>query len=118
MKKIGVNSLACKLLLLLLCCLPVAAWAQEGVFVPGFFDPARRMAKPDLAGLRLIRFLTEEDYPPFHFITPEGALTGFDIEIARAVCNELKLPCTNHTRRFGALSSSAMRSAIALLSRW
>jgi len=35
------------------------------VFVPGFWTaPSRRQA--DFSGLRSLRFLTEDDYPPFH----------------------------------------------------
>ncbi len=96
-----------------LCVLSLALWAAwgqlspghaaEDVFIPSFFDPARRLAKPEMAGLKLIRFLTEDDFPPFHFTTPDGTLTGFDVEIARAVCEELKLPCTIQPRRFETL---------------
>ena len=90
-------------------CLAVAwllacpAAASESVFVPGFFDPAHRLPKPDLSNIKLIRFLTEDDYPPFHFAAPDGALAGFDVEIARAICDELKLPCTIQPRRFETL---------------
>ena len=83
-----------------------SAVAQDAVFIPNFSDPARRLTKPDLSTLKLIRFLTEDDYPPFHFTTAEGTLTGFDIEIARAICDELKLPCTIQPRRFETLADA------------
>ena len=28
--------------------------------------------------------MTEDDYPPFDFIGPDGALTGFNVDLARA----------------------------------
>jgi polar amino acid transport system substrate-binding protein len=74
------------------------------VFVPGFFDPQKRIDKPDLAGLHAIRFLTEEDYPPFHFAMPDGSLAGFDVDLARAICEELRVSCTIQQRRFDLLA--------------
>jgi arginine/ornithine transport system substrate-binding protein len=41
-----------------------------------------------------IRIGVEGAYPPFSSITPEGKLVGFDIDIARALCEEMKAECT------------------------
>ena len=41
-----------------------------------------------------IRFGSDASYAPFEFTTPEGEITGFDIEIAKAMCEELKATCT------------------------
>src|SRR5262245_22392149 len=47
---------------------PDLACAQGGgVNVPGFWDPKRRPERPDVSRLPSIRFMTEEDYPPFNF---------------------------------------------------
>jgi len=72
-------------------------------FLPSFWDPRNRPAKPDLSALRSLRFLTEDDYPPFHFALPDGSLTGFDVDLARAICDELKITCTIQARRFDTL---------------
>ena len=77
-----------------------------GVFVPSFWDPHHHAAKPDLTGLKTLRFLTEDDYPPFHFALPDGTLSGFDIDLARAICEELKIACTIQARRFDTLSGA------------
>lgn len=77
--------------------------AGAGVFVPGFWDLHHCPAKPDLSGLRSLRFLTEDDYPPFHFALPDGTLSGFDVDLARAICDELKITCTIQARRFDTL---------------
>jgi polar amino acid transport system substrate-binding protein len=71
-----------------------------------FFDTARKPDRPDLTGLRAIRFLTDDDYPPFHFPGPDGQLTGFNVDLARAICLELKLACTIQARRWETLIPS------------
>jgi polar amino acid transport system substrate-binding protein len=89
--------------LALVALLALAAPAGGGVFVPCFWDPHHRPAKPDLTGLRSLRFLTEDDYPPFHFALPDATLSGFDVDLARAICEELKITCTIQARRFDTL---------------
>ncbi len=71
--------------------------------IPALFDPDRRLAKPDLNVVKSIRFLTTDDFPPFHFALPDGTLAGFDIDLARAICADLKLACTIQARRFETL---------------
>jgi polar amino acid transport system substrate-binding protein len=90
-------------LLVLLALVPRPTPATTGVFVPSFWDPHHRVAKPDLSALRSLRFLTEDDYPPFHFALPDGALSGFDVDLARAICVELKITCSIQARRFDTL---------------
>lgn len=53
--------------------------------------------------LTLIRFLTETDYPPFNYARPDGNPTGFNVDLARAICDELKIACTIQMRRFDTL---------------
>lgn len=81
------------------------AAAPDG-FVPSLWDPHRRIAEPDLSDLRAIRFLTGDDYPPFHFALPDGTLTGFDVDLARAICEQLEIACTIQARRFDTLIES------------
>jgi polar amino acid transport system substrate-binding protein len=70
------------------------------------FDLSRKPEKPDISSLRAIRFLTDDDYPPFHFPGADGQLTGFNVDLARAVCQELKVACTIQARRWDTLISS------------
>jgi len=41
-----------------------------------------------------IRVATEGAYAPFNYVTPDGELAGFDVDIAKALCAELKADCT------------------------
>jgi polar amino acid transport system substrate-binding protein len=73
------------------------------VAVPGFWDPRRRPERPDLSRLNGIRFLTETDYPPFNYAGPDGMPAGFNVDLARLVCEEIKVACTVQMRRFDTL---------------
>ncbi len=41
-----------------------------------------------------VRIGVEGAYPPYSWVTPEGELAGFDIDIANALCTEMKMSCT------------------------
>ena len=75
----------------------------SGVTIPNYWDPRRRPERPNLGGLRTLRFLTESDYPPFNFVSADGALVGFNVELARAICVELNLSCTIQPRSWETL---------------
>jgi polar amino acid transport system substrate-binding protein len=68
--------------------------------VPYFWDPQVRLERPDLAGVQELRLLTDDDYPPFGVTTAEGKLSGFNVDLARAICEELKLTCRIQVRRW------------------
>lgn len=40
-----------------------------------------------------LRFLTTGDYPPFNYTDEDGVLTGFHVDLARAICLELGTQC-------------------------
>lgn len=85
---------------------PQIAPAATAVPMPGFWDPRRRPERPDLARVTLIRFLTENDYPPFNYAGPDGNPAGFNVDLARMICEELKIACTVQMRRFDTLMDS------------
>jgi polar amino acid transport system substrate-binding protein len=86
---------------------PAAAAAavrtNDPLVVPSFWDPRHRPDRPALSRLSVIRFLTETDYPPFNYTGPDGLPTGFNVELAREICAEIKVPCTIQMRRFDTL---------------
>jgi polar amino acid transport system substrate-binding protein len=100
----GTRLLAALALALLAMTLGVGARAE--VFIPRHVDPKIRLERPDLASLRVIRFLTDDEFPPFHFADPEGGLTGFSVDLARAICERLAIACTIQARRFETLLES------------
>jgi len=80
-----------------------AAEPPPSVAVPGFWDPRRRPERPDLSRLQSIRFLTDLDYPPFDYAGPDGNPTGFNVDLARLICDEIKVACTIQARPFVSL---------------
>lgn len=50
-----------------------------------------------------IRFITADDFPPFNFVDGSGVLTGFNVEVSRAICARLAIPCTIQVRPFALL---------------
>ena len=76
------------------------------IAVPGFWDPRRRPERPDLSRISGIRFLTETDYPPFNYAGPDGMPAGFNVDLARLICEEIKVACTVQMRRFDTLVSA------------
>lgn len=100
-------SLACAFCLGLLL-VPAAAKAQSRVTVPNFWDARIRVDRPEPGPPRVVRFLTDDDYPPLHFASPDGGLTGLSVELARAACEKLGWTCTIQARRFDTLLDSLM----------
>ncbi|WP_299732735.1 transporter substrate-binding domain-containing protein [uncultured Endozoicomonas sp.] len=50
-----------------------------------------------------IRFGMEATYPPFEFINENNELDGFDVELANAICTELKTNCEFNNQPFDSL---------------
>jgi polar amino acid transport system substrate-binding protein len=81
--------LAWSLAALLVAACPTGQARAADPAIPNFWDAKERLKKPDLSELRRIRFRTTLDFPPFNFLDSDGELTGFNVDLARAVCTEL-----------------------------
>jgi polar amino acid transport system substrate-binding protein len=84
-------------------CLAQAPAPGGDVFVPSLFDPHNRAGVFGPAVKRPIRFLTADDYPPFEFLGADGNLSGYNIDVARAICEELQVACAIQPRRWDNL---------------
>lgn len=65
-----------------------------GQGVPYHIDPSARDILPDVSAVPAIRFLTTADFPPFNYRDGSGNLIGYNVDLARAICGELKIACT------------------------
>ena len=76
--------------------------------IPSFWDGKERLPKPDLASLGRLRFLTTTDFPPFNYIDAQGRLTGFHVDLARAICMRLEImaKCQIQALPWGELSAA------------
>lgn len=50
-----------------------------------------------------LRFLTDSDYPPFNYYEEDNSLTGFNVDMARAICIELAVACDIKVRPWAEL---------------
>lgn len=73
----------------ILAALPIVSAPAQEPDIPSFWDSRERIAKPDLASLPRLRFLTTTDFPPFNYIDAQGRLTGFHVDLSRAICTRL-----------------------------
>ncbi len=94
---------------------PFSALGHDSV-VPDFWDPRERIERPAAGTVQAIRFLTTDDFPPFNFLDTNGHLTGFNVDLARAICAELAVPCTIQARQWDDLVNHlADKSADAII---
>jgi arginine/ornithine transport system substrate-binding protein len=67
--------------------------------------PAAHAQAPDW---KKVRLGVEGAYPPFSSIAPDGKLVGFDIDIANALCAEMKAECTMVQQDFDGMIPGLM----------
>jgi polar amino acid transport system substrate-binding protein len=81
--------------LALLAALVMFSGAASAQALPNHIDPNARELVPNLAAVPAIRFLTTADFPPFNYRDEDsGELVGFNVDLARSLCDELKVTCT------------------------
>ncbi len=76
--------------------------AGDQVRVPNFWDPKAITDRPASIPDK-IQFLATDTYPPFVFRDPQGRLTGFNVDLARALCQELGSSCALRIKDFEVL---------------
>lgn len=58
---------------------------------PHLAGDTQKPAKPDISQRAQIRFLTGTDFAPFNSLSPEGRLSGYNVDLIRAICQELAI---------------------------
>ena len=89
----------------------VAAGALAGAGLPQAYAQSENANNDGRARLyrSLIRFATESDYPPFNYLDEDGTLTGFNVDMARAICVELDVTCDIRNRDWNELVPALKR---------
>lgn len=72
-------------------------------------QPPDAEAREAPARRAVIRFVTETDYPPFNYLDEEGGLTGFNVDLARALCLDLNTTCDVQARPWSELLAILLR---------
>ncbi|MCD7059060.1 transporter substrate-binding domain-containing protein [Pelagibacterium xiamenense] len=73
------------------------ALAPAGILaqaLPLHVDPGAREDLVDPQTVPALRFLTTTDFPPFNYEDGDGALIGYNVDLARAICGVLTARCT------------------------
>lgn len=73
-------------------------------------DPGRPL--PDLKAVESLRVAVDEDFPPFSYKEQTGALNGFNVAIANAICEDLRLTCEFSARRWDDLMPALERGEV------
>jgi len=71
----------------------------------------------DAHTLKEIKFGVDATYPPFESLSPSGDFQGFDIDLGKAICAELKVKCVFVSQGFdGIIPALEARKFDAILS--
>jgi polar amino acid transport system substrate-binding protein len=101
------RALICRCLVLA-AALAAAATPAVGQIAPPA-DPDTKPGDPDSGRPVVLRFLTDDDYPPFNYLDDEGVLAGFNVDLARAICLEANATCDIRTRAWDKLLPALAR---------
>jgi len=81
---------------------------MQKLFTASFFAILILTSSLASAALPKIRIGTEGAYKPFNYINQKGQLLGFDVDIARALCKEMKRECEFVTQDWDGMIPALM----------
>ncbi|WP_439147465.1 arginine ABC transporter substrate-binding protein [Vibrio sp.] len=61
------------------------------------------LASFNAAAQEEIKFAMEATYAPFEYMDENNQIQGFDVDLANAICEEMKATCTFHNQAFDSL---------------
>ncbi|WP_343314753.1 transporter substrate-binding domain-containing protein [Brucella sp. BE17] len=97
------------------------ARAQDVPAAPSFLNERERLPLPSLRGLNRLRFVTTLDFPPFNSLNDQGQLSGYHIDLARALCGQLGIDaiCQIEALPWAELEQRLIRGeAEAIIAGW
>lgn len=66
------------------------AWASDAQpEAPSFINQKERLPLSSLQALNRLRFITTVDFPPFNMLGDQGQLSGYNVDLAKALCRQL-----------------------------
>ena len=90
-----------------------AVLAQDAAAPAASSDGAAAQGEPRRF---VIRFLTEGEFPPFNYYDDEGVLSGFNVDLARAICLEANAACEREPGGSGCSRNSSNSSCAGMSS--
>ena len=92
------------------------AAAQEAprVAIPNFWDPRIRLDRPEPGPPRVVRFLTDDDYPPFHFAGPDDYFALYPYYLPYGTGEWRRKPSAAMEKYFRLAARLGRRSHLAL----
>ncbi|CFX19904.1 ABC transporter substrate-binding protein [Candidatus Filomicrobium marinum] len=91
-----------------------ALWLCLSLVLLGSYEGTQAQEQPaaaerEAARRVVLRFLTTSDFPPFNFYDEDGVLTGFNVDLARAICLDLDVTCEIKVEPWENLLPSLLR---------
>lgn len=91
---------------------PSEAAGDANYPVPLFRHIDQTRPLPDLKAVESLRIAVDEDFPPFSYKESSGALNGFNVAIANALCEDLRLNCEFSARPWNDLMPALDRGEV------
>ena len=78
--------------------------------LPAFAQKQKAQPKPPKeerpVERKVLRFLTSTDFPPFNYYDEEGNLSGFNIDLANAICSTMSVVCDIRVKPWDELTQT------------
>ena len=95
--------------------LVAGAAGPAGRPVPGFWRPRDEILRKEAVPAAPLRFLTTDDYPPFDYLDPVRRLKGFNVDLVKALCTEMKVKCTIRAAPWEDLETALLNGSADVL---
>jgi polar amino acid transport system substrate-binding protein len=91
---------------------PAGGLAATQYSVPLFRYIDKARPTPDFKGIESLRIAVDENFPPFSFKETSGALNGFNVAVASALCEDMRLNCEFAPKQWDELLPALERGEV------